>query len=177
MSTEATNGAAIARITQIIHAALLMGVLTFGGMVTLMPGRTPPPQDGPVPLSWILGAIAGMVLTASFAAPEVVAGALRKAIGLGKDKIGPRGIAIDMKEADRLAFAYQTTRIIGFAMVEGAAFLSLINFMITRDIIGLALAGICVLVLASRFVTRDRLDAWVSNQLRLLEEERSGGVI
>ncbi len=167
--------ASILRTSRIIHGALVLGVLIYGAVMLTVGGGRNPPAPGPIPLSWILGAVAASVLMMSYIFPGFVANALRKSIAMGKFGGGPPGVPHEgIKDADRLAFAFQTTRIIGWAMAEGAAFLSLVNYMITRDVIGLALAGISVVVLLSRFVTRDRLDAWVSDQLRLLEDERGG---
>lgn len=175
MATNLDVPASVTRTSQIIHGALTMGVLTFGAVVLTTGGGRNPPPAGPIPLSWILGAVAASVLMMSYIFPGFVATALRKAIARGKSGGLPPGLPLEgVKDSDRLAFAFQTSRIIGWAMAEGAAFLSLVNYMVTRDVIGLALAGISVVAMLSRFVTRDRLDAWVSDQQRLLEDERGG---
>ena len=71
-----------------------------------------------------------------------------------------------------LAQLYQTQLIVGAALLEGAAFFAGIAFMLERDPIAAGMALVLLAVLAARFPTRDRIEAWLEQQLGLLQEER-----
>ena len=71
---------------------------------------------------------------------------------------------------------FQTQLIIGAAMLEGGAFFAAIAYMLERSPIAAGMALVLLVVLASRFPTRDRIQAWLDHQLGLLQEERQSAL-
>jgi hypothetical protein len=55
------------------------------------------------------------------------------------------------------------------------AFCGLVAYMLERHIVGLIVAGICLVVMALRFPTRGRIIRWVENRLEQIDEIRRQG--
>ena len=64
---------------------------------------------------------------------------------------------------------YQTQLIVGFALLEGAAFFNVVALMMEHCMISIALITLLLLVMAAKFPTRDKVSFWVQDKLRELQ--------
>ena len=142
-------------------------------------GAPAPAAAGPgTPLfTYIAVAVGLMNLALSFVVPNLAVANGRRQIARGvapKIKGGPTEAKQIYPSGDTgmLAQLYQTQLIVGAAMLEGAAFFAGIAFMLERNPIAAGMALVLLAVLAARFPTRDRIQAWLEQQLGLLQEER-----
>ena len=72
-----------------------------------------------------------------------------------------------------LLFLFQTRHIIGYAMLEGAAFYNLIAYMIERQQVNLAMVGLLLGAMFVKFPTYGRLEGWVADEMKSIDELRS----
>jgi hypothetical protein len=180
MQPAADDFSARLRTMQIVHAAILMGPLVFGGIIAfifLQQGRGLVAQ-GPLTL---LTLIALVWLPAAAAASFVVSGmVLRSAVGqiaAGTWKppadTARRGIAVDaLTDGQKLLTVRQTADIIGAALLEGAIFLACIALFIEGHAWALAAACVGWVLLLSRFPTEGRIRSWLDEQGERLAQMR-----
>ncbi|NJN14146.1 MAG: hypothetical protein HC813_00305 [Planctomycetes bacterium] len=72
-------------------------------------------------------------------------------------------------EEEKLVNIYQGRVIVGAALLEGAAFMGGIAYMVERSLPGLAVAIICIAaILLWDFPNRSRMGEWLDEQKRLL---------
>ena len=150
------------RSMQIIAAAWMLGVLVFLGMVLIITaGRI----DGqPEMITMIAAGFTFLMLVNHFVIPSIMVKAQLKQVVLsgihqksGEEKIqGCCGI-------------YQTQLIVGFALLEGAAFFNVVALMMEHCMISIALITLLLLVMAAKFPTRDKVSFWVQDKLRELQ--------
>lgn len=166
---------------RIILVALASGIVMFAVVAVVVRSTGGFGADeGMNVLSWMALGLAPIALVASRVVPGLLADALRRQIASGKQQppqtaAGPMAVLNEMGQAGALYGAYQTTTIISAALVEGAAMLSVIAFMLEGAWITLGVAlGLAGVILAL-FPSPARAAAWVSNQLRRIEEERQLG--
>jgi hypothetical protein len=81
-----------------------------------------------------------------------------------------RQLATSTSAVDRLLALRQTTLIIGLALVEGAAMLACIAFFLECHVLDLVVVGLALILMLARFPTRNRVRAWLAQQLAALEE-------
>jgi hypothetical protein len=70
----------------------------------------------------------------------------------------------------QLIALYQTTLIIGLALLEGAAMLGCVAFFLEAHVVDLAVVGIGLILMAARFPTRGRVATWLAQQRAALED-------
>lgn len=141
------------RTTQIIWGALLMGVLTFGGLAISM---AQPNVASPLPL---IGAVFALMATGTrFVVPPIV---VRTAI----QKIPVVDETID----DRLFPIYQTRLIVGMALLEGACFMNLIAYMTTAQWWTIVVLGILLSLMVVMFPSLPQFRNWAEDQKRDLQ--------
>lgn len=78
-------------------------------------------------------------------------------------------------DAGKLAMVFQTSSIVGAALLEGPAFFALIVYLVEQSPLSLILAGVLILGLATHLPTRSRVIHWIEDQLVLLQQERQLG--
>jgi hypothetical protein len=159
------------RTMQIICGAMMIGVVAFLVVSLLMRAQGQFQQPGPVPIiTYIALGLTAMLLALQTVVPRAILTAARR--GLARKT----GLDADAKmDADvwELCGIYQTRLIVGCAMAEGPAFFCLIAYLIEGQWITVAAAVLGLLVMASKFPTRDRLLNWLAAQQELLQYERS----
>jgi hypothetical protein len=179
------------RVLQIIVAAMAMGVLTFLAIVVLLVPRAIVPE-GPagaggqginlggmqiITLAALFMGASALVLSNMVPALVVARGrsqiAREKLVPDDPSKLPPIAQPTD---AGRLLALYQNQLIIGAALAEGGAFFSVIAYMLERHPVALGLAIVLLGSLLIKFPTRDRVAAWLDQQLALVLEERRTGV-
>ena len=167
----------IVRTGQIITGALIMSVVIFTLVVLLaIPPAAPPP--GPAP-DQTLSLMAGMAFLASvplsFIMPRFATRSALAKIAAGTwqpprsddPRVKPEQFA---STTGKLLAVWQTSLIIGLAMLEGCAFLALIAFMIEDQPAVLVVAGIAIALMLVRFPAMSRVEAWVEDQAGMLAE-------
>jgi hypothetical protein len=177
------------RTCQLIHGAMVIGVVVFLVLVTLvlpdMIGPVGAQGAGAAPatplLTFIASSLGAVGLAMSFIVPGVFVNSVRrqaargdwpgaavgKAVATGKDALAdaPR----------RLLPLYQTQLIVGAAFLEGTAFLATIASMVERNPIALGTAIVLLGTLIARFPTADRINAWLERQLEQLRNDYETG--
>ncbi|TWT46451.1 hypothetical protein Pla111_15470 [Botrimarina hoheduenensis] len=78
--------------------------------------------------------------------------------------------AVAIDEPAKLAGSYVSGLLVSCALCEGAAFINLIAFMITRAPLTLAMGLLLVLASALKFPTIGRVAAWARGEARRLAE-------
>lgn len=165
------------RAMQIIVVALAMGILIFAGIVvTVVVGPDPLQTQAGIMTSLAL-LFAAVAIGLSFVVPRIMINASRRRIAAGTWQGPSPGSAMpealaELGDAGPLVFVYQTAMIIGAAMCEGPAFFALVSTMLEESLLGLAVAGVCLLMVLARFPTISRVEDWLDAQVRTMEEER-----
>jgi uncharacterized membrane protein len=161
---------ATVRTSQIILAALAMGIVMFAGVVLLaIPGDKP--AQGNL-LSTLAIAMGATNLVLSLVVPGVIAGVNRRKIASGTWLAAERPELEAQTDFGRLAMVYQVKMIIGAALLEGGCFLALCAYMIERQLPSLAVTAVLLAALLAHFPTRGRVETWIEDQLRRVDEER-----
>lgn len=160
--------AATVRTAQIIVGALVMGVITFGVVVVSGIAGGPGGQGNLLTLLAVGLGAADLVLC--LLVPNLLVAAQRRKLAAGNGG-SPAG-ADPATDAGQLALLYQTKLIIGAAMLEGGCFLGLVAYMLERQLPSLAMAGVLLLALIAHLPTFGRVQAWIDDQLRRLDEDR-----
>ncbi len=179
------------RTMQIITGALVIGLVSFLGIVLFLPARQKAGPPGPAPnpaqaraqaqpvISYAAVAFAVMALPMSLLVPSVVVKGGRKQIAEGMWTPPARGTGTvppgPFGDTFRLASVYQSALIIGAALNEGPAFFALIAYMIEGLPVILGLAVLLILGVAVRFPTHTRVEQWIDAQKELVIQERQAG--
>jgi hypothetical protein len=160
------------RVMQIIGSALVMGLLIFMGVSLFLRTtgkfRNPPP-DVPI-ISYVAAGFCGIQLIAFFFVPGIMVKAGRRRIGAN---VGPLGAGlVSAHSTGSLCGLYQTSMIVGDALLEGAALFLIIAFLIEGELIALLLAVFLLIILILQIPTRSRVERWIERQQELLTQEQ-----
>jgi hypothetical protein len=151
------------RTMQIIVAALIWGVISFGLFAVFV--MEPQPQQQPflayVAAAFTVGAVAMRCIVPGLMAANQRRQLAEQAKGAAGDICG-----------DDLLGVYQTSTIIAGALLEGPAFFVLIAYPMTGQTWLLGVVVGLLVLMAVQFPTRDRVETWVKHQLELLELEK-----
>jgi hypothetical protein len=170
----------IVRTGQIITAALILGVVIFTLVVLFaIPPAAPPPGPAPNQTLPVLSLMAGMAFIAcvplSFIVPRFATRSALTKIAAGTWQ-PPRSDDPRLNHEQfasttgKLLAVWQSSLILGLAMLEGCAFWALTAFMIEAQPAVLVVAGIAIALMLVRFPTMSRVDAWLEDQARMLAE-------
>jgi hypothetical protein len=150
---------------QIIVGALALGIVNF--LLVVVFAIKPQPLQNPAgqPLLTYM-AVGGAVLAvvASIFVPMIIAGAMRKTV-LDSSADTQSSRSKEAANAGPLVQMYQTLLIIRCAFIEGAAFFSLVAYMIEGQTAALATAGVLLLILLAHFPTRSRVENWIESKI------------
>jgi hypothetical protein len=160
-----------ARTMQIIVAALISGVLVFAA-IAFLASDGPPAKEPFLAYAAVGAALVSVLLWA--VVPAVVGGRLRQSIVDGNaEQLTMRlPLSEELGDVGRLATTYMARLIIAAALLEGAAFLNLISYMVERQPISLITAGVLALLLASQIPTRSRLEEWIDREMTTIAQLR-----
>ncbi len=157
-STDSPNKYGPVRTLQIIVSAMALGTIAFLGVALLVRALGQEPVVRFERLGLLSAIAVGFGLmgwTASLVVPALM-------VRQGLAQKPPGGAPSGGVAAPELAGLYQTTRIVGAALCEGAAFFSLIAFQLEGSGLALAAAvGLTVAILA-KIPTQARYDDWVA---------------
>lgn len=158
------------RTAQIILAALVMGVVMFGVVVLFgMPGGQAAQGSA---LTLLAVCFAGVDLVLCLLVPNLIAAVHRRKLAAGTWQAAPSRGPVPDTDAGKLAMIYQVKMIIGAAMLEGGCFLALFAYMLERHLPSLVMAAVLLVALLAQFPTYGRVEAWIEEQLRRVEDER-----
>ncbi|HZZ26497.1 MAG TPA: hypothetical protein VFE46_00715 [Pirellulales bacterium] len=90
----------------------------------------------------------------------------RKAAASGKNLQKPTSIP------DQLTMTYQTSLIVGLALLEGAAFLAVMAYLMEAHWLALAMVGMITMVMLIKFPTANKVRAWLLAQADQIEQLR-----
>ena len=157
------------RTGQIICGALMMGVLMFTLVVCVMRfgsagQQVDQPADQPRAESLLLPGVAAAFAAILLVVRMVV---LPSVVRDGLKQTAARKPIEELRKID-LYGVYQTRMIVGCAMLEGAAFLNIIAFLMAGQIWTLGIVGLLLALMALMFPTIDKVDSWADEQLRQL---------
>lgn len=153
------------RTTQIIAVSLVLGPLFFLGVVIFRRQAVPAPAQagGDLPLLTLLAfGLAAVCLVARYLMAWQLAGKLASA---------PAREANETSN-ERLAGVYQTSLIISMALIEGAAFFTVVAYMNEGHVAALALAIGLLAVMILHFPTTGRIESWIKRQRENIEMQR-----
>jgi hypothetical protein len=166
---------------RIIVLALASGVLVFACVAAAVRMSQPqqPANDMAALLTTLAIVLAPLALLAKGILPGMFVKQARARIAAGKFEVpvNPRAGAApplvpELADAGRFFVVYQTHTIIGAAMLEGVAFLSLTAFMLNGSTVALALGLLLVAAIVAMVPRMPRVVQWINEQLRLLDEEK-----
>lgn len=165
----------VLRTMQIIHFALVTGVLLFLAIVFLVVrkgalDKEPWSLEGTRTLvSMGFGAVA---IVLSFMLPGVVLGAARKSAATGR--WGDPNIPVPTDPAERetlgLLMGIQTALIVRLALLEGAAFFAIIAFMTEGKALALVVAGVLLVLMLLYFPSGSSVEQQLENERVALRE-------
>lgn len=162
------------RTQQIIVGALAAGVWMFLA-VALVLFLGEPKNEGDEPFLSYLGiGFAVLALVAWGIVPEMIGRRMRELIVAGKaDRLTPKPIgSSDLGDVGPLGGIYQLRVILGAAILEGAAFLNLVAYMIEQQMFNVAVAGALAAVIMASIPTYVRLENWVQSELTTIDQLR-----
>jgi hypothetical protein len=165
------------RTMQIIAGALLTGVLLFIpiALVHVQLQQKAPVRDLPV-LS-----VVAVVMLASCAPLAFLLPAIRTRSALQRIAAGTWQTPPDLDPEQyanvpvRLLFIRQLNLLIGLALLEGAAFMGCIAYMLEAHPISAGVVGVAVGLMVLQFPTRGRVRVWLERQMDQLAQLRRRG--
>ncbi len=152
------------RVVQIIVLGLIMGVVILCGVMLAVGPSEPTSQRI---LTYCAVGLAPVMLALHFVVPGAIVTGVRQQISSEEWK--------EMDFADRfecLYPVYQMTRIVGWAMLESAAFLASIAYLVEGQIWVFGIAALMIVVMALSFPTNSRVERWVENQGELISRNK-----
>lgn len=143
----------VGRTTQIVTAALIMGVLVFAGVALTI--RTAPRAG--LPIMTYLGVAAAALLTVvRFFVPAAIANQHVQAC---------RGLPAEQAR-ERLAVAYQVRNVVTMSLLEGASFFNLVAFMLEGQWLTLGVVAVLVTLMAVAFPSQGQFESWAAQVQR-----------
>lgn len=162
--------AGVVRTSQIIVAALVMGVVTFAAVVVFFISRGPAAKGSLLTLLAIV--FAGATLVLGFVIPQLITAANRRKIAAGTWTSSPNQGLVPDSDTGKLALTYPAKMMVGAALFEGGCFFALVAYMLEGQPLSLGVAAVLLLCLLAHFPTLGRVEAWIEEQLRRVEDER-----
>ena len=134
------------RPLQLICTGLILGLVLFSTVVIFLSlSGAMQPAAGTEMVAWILLALS---------LPQIVA------TQIVSSRLQPAG----KLDREALLSSYRTSSIVGWAGLEGAAFMNIVGFLIAGNWLSLLIPGVVLCWLAATFPTADRLDNWLRQQ-------------
>ena len=148
------------RVMQIIAGALMMGVITFFGIVLVITRGNIFGQGNPGIVTMIAGGFAGLMIVNHLVIPSLITKARLNQLKSWDSDVQNS----DLKVASLLDI-YRIQLIMTLAFLEGAAFFNLVSVMIENHVISLIAATVLLGLMAVRFPTRAKVSWWVQDRL------------
>ncbi|MDH3719329.1 MAG: hypothetical protein OES79_14515 [Planctomycetota bacterium] len=156
------------RRMQIIAGTLASSVVVFGVVVLVM--RQGEPAESavvsyvaiPYTIACLVGSPIVAARVARMAQQSLVQGTLKP----------PPNAPTGSSDVGLLAGVYQTRLIIAAAIIEGAAFLNLVAYLLEGHVWTLAATVVLLFILLMQFPTTGRVENWVSDELESVQQLR-----
>ena len=167
----------VARTLQIIVGALAGGVLMFLAVVIYLVSQNPPVAAPESPIityaAYGLAVLAGI---ASLVVPNLISNQARQSLITG----GPSnwGLvknlpnAAELGDVAPLAAILQTQTITGAALLQGAAFMACVAYMVEHQRLVLIVAGVLLLMIARKFPTVSSLESSIESDSTTVQQMR-----
>lgn len=169
-------------LVQVVVGGLLVGCLVFLAVAVLLVefGMAPAKAGESTVLTWLAVLVAFGAVGARLLVPSFLVASNRQAILQGTGSLrqaSSRDANVNQflqrtGDAGRLWLGFLAKTILGSAIVEGAAFFSLIAYLVDQSPLSLGLAIVFLVGLACQFPTRAGVIRWVQGQLDLLAQFR-----
>lgn len=158
---------------RIISAALISGVIAFLVVVLFVIKSALNP--GSLLLTYLGLVVGALALVFAFIVPNLVGGSIKQALVDGKRVDLPAQFRVSQNVGilGNLLFLFQTRLIVGYAILEGAAFFNLVAYMLERQDVSLASVGLLIGAMLAKFPTRGKIEGWLANEIRSIDELRS----
>jgi hypothetical protein len=172
------------RVLQIVVAALAGGVLAYAGVAIYLrtEGNVQPVAGAASALTFAALCIVPLALFASRLLPAAVARGARQRIASGQFNLAkdprtgaPDAFLTQFGDAGKLWLTYQTGTILGAAVLEGTALLSITAYLLGGHVVALGFAAGLVMVMFSSWPTAAKAARWIEEQQKLMREEKSLG--
>lgn len=154
---------------RIIVCSLAMGLAAFAGFILTMQ----PPQQRDGNLGPLMAGFAGTIVLVRIIVPGVLFRVQRQKIAAGTWPASGLPTPVPATDEGKLLLALQTKTIVGCALLEGAGFANLFAYMQERQWYNLLIAGLLCAGILVMFPLRGAVDAWLSDQVRWLHDERT----
>jgi hypothetical protein len=169
------------RLIQIIAAAMLSGVATLLAIALYLvwaqnQGRGMAPPQGSPMVSYI--AVAVLITNAPLAVvlPGMQTRNSLRRIASGTWQVPPGGDPTGFTtDTAKLLVVRQTTLIIALALLEGAAFLGGIAYLLEAQPLALVVVAVATALMLAQFPTESRVRAWLEQQADALAAVRQHG--
>jgi hypothetical protein len=183
MLTDAQKAALlpVTRTLQIIVAALAGGLgMFFLVVVFIASAGQRGVGGGSLLITYLAIGAALIAMCVALVLPGVIAAKQRQAIASGKAALTSQlrhalPPTAEFRDLASLVVAYHTRVIIYGALLEGAGFFNLIAYMLERQTLSLVIAGFLLLTILSQIPTTSRLESWIENEMRTIDQLRQLG--
>ena len=166
----------LVRTMQIIVAALTVGCFGFLVVAVAVVGGPKEPSETPL-FTYLFSALAVCLVLARFIVPGIFIAQARKKIRQGTWTSPVQHIEADWAKQNsdigKLTQVLVSRTIIAAAILEGAVFMLLTAYFVEQSSLSLILAVLLIIALAAQISTRSRVEGWLDEQMRLLDEERA----
>jgi hypothetical protein len=160
----------VSRSTRIIVFSLCAGIVAFGAFVLFVYGTRDDATAGLI--TYMSLVVAGVQAIVCVIVPRMIVVGHRQQIAAGTWKAQANALDATDTDAGKLAVVYRTTTIIGCALLEMAAFLALITYLMEGHVATLIAALLMLIGVALHVPLGDRVTVWVENQLQIIEDDR-----
>jgi hypothetical protein len=166
-------------VMQIIVGSLAAGAVTFAVVVLVLRSQQQlnVPHDDSLLLSYIGILGAASAIAAWMIVPRLIVARARQEISEGKtttlaDDRGP-SLTEGAKQIQPLVAMHQTRLIVGCALLEGAAFLNVVAYMLEGQLMNLVAVALLVLMIVVQIPTAGGLTSWIEDDLSTIDRMRS----
>jgi membrane-bound acyltransferase YfiQ involved in biofilm formation len=135
------------RTSQIITAAMMVGVTVFGIVAAVMAAKGPP--KAPM-LAYVGVLMAVQIVALRFFIPGLFLKTQLKSVKHSEAEL----------VSERLPNLYLTQLIIGLALLEGSAFFNLVAYLMEGQWFSLGIAGAMLALMAMMFPTTNKFESW-----------------
>jgi hypothetical protein len=146
----------VGRTAQIIAGALIMAVLMFAGVAFFVAQGEPAKS----PMVALIGVgMAVMSVVVRFIVPTII-------VNGAKNSLKEASAADQMNQ---LAGLYHAKMIVGMAVLEGAAFINLIAYIIEKQFWSYGVVAFLLAVMAISFPSQGQFESWAEDMKRELD--------
>ena len=149
----------------VIHIGLALGVIFFAG---LMYFQKEPGSLTQFEIMTIAGfaAAGGSVVMRGIMAPMIANGQVAR--------VARRDTGDIDEDRHGLLGAYQTSAIVAAALLEGAAFVNVIAYLLEGNPISLGIGGALAVAILLSIPSSSSLEGWIDDKLRDIQNQRAG---